>query len=322
MNNIPEKPKSSLPLIARILRNKTIQRMLYPLEVKTRNSPLVSDGAPIIVTDKITSEMLKDFFENRIAGIHVPGYCSKEIAEHTSENILKKELHNWNIRDVKTGYKTSDVEVFGNPFTTAAKDDTSWTNYFAGAEKLASEMRELSYPYQYPIDRFRTEMDEIWPYGMMTGTYKDAKMVPGLVRVMHEKKIEMPEDISLGCHVDDTPILSEKKGKFSVNIYLKPAPKGGNLFVWNTKISGLKDFFSKWYLAKNFFLDSNYMNEELQRSFQAMLPKPTEIKVNQGDLVLINTGRPHAVSHFTGGTRVSLQSFITYKKDQPLRIWA
>jgi hypothetical protein len=94
------------------------------------------------------------------------------------------------------------------------------------------------------------------------------------------------------------------------------------LFVWNTKISGLRETISKWHMVKNFFLESNYLNEEVQKKFQSMLPKPREIKIKQGDLVLINTGRPHAVSGYSGGPRVSIQAFITYKKGKPLQIWA
>jgi hypothetical protein len=319
---IPKKPKSAFPLIVRILRDPAVQFMLYPLEKITRSSVMVADGTEVVKADKLTAALLKDFFENKILAIHIPAYFSPEIAARTSHNILQKQLHNWNIRDVKTGFKESDVDVFGNPFTTASRDDASWINYFSGALDLAGELRALSYSDLYPLDKFRLEMDEIWPQGLMTGTYQGAKMVPGLVRVMHDKATKISSDTSLGCHVDDTPMLSPNGGKFSVNIYLKPAAEGGNLFVWNTKISGLRETISKWHMVKNFFLESNYLNEEVQKKFQSMLPKPREIKIKQGDLVLINTGRPHAVSGYSGGPRVSIQAFITYKKGKPLQIWA
>lgn len=282
---------------------------------------MVSDGAGIVKTDKLDQKLLEDFFENKILAIHIPEFCSKEIAESTSNNALKKEISNWNVRDVKNEYKQSDVDVFGTPFTMAVKDNKSWENYFLGAKKLSDELRSLSYPNQYPLDKFRLEIDEIWPEGMITKTLQGAKMVPGLVRVMHEK-IQKTADIPLNCHVDTTPILLKNKGQFSVNIYLKPAAAGGNLFIWDTKISGLKEFFSKWYVVKNFFMQSNYLDEKIQRSFQSMLPEPKEIRIKQGDLVLINTGRPHAISSFSGGPRVSLQAFITYEKGKPLKIWA
>jgi len=320
--NVPEKPKSALPLIVRVLRNKFVQTILSSLEEKTRNNMMESDGAQIVRTNKLTPELLKDFFENKVLAIHMPGFCPPEIAEHTANNILKKQLHNWNIRDAKTGYKESDVEVFGTPFTDAIRSDSAWNSYFSGAKKLADELHELSAPYQYPLDKFRNEMDELWPEGFTVKTYKGAKMVPGLVRVMHDKPVAQSAEASLGCHVDDTPIISPNHGKFSVNIYLKPAKQGGNLFVWNSKISSLKEFFSRWYLIKNFFLESNYQNEELQKGFQSMLPEPFEIKVAQGDLVLINTGRPHAVSGYSGGPRVSIQAFITYEKGKALQVWA
>jgi hypothetical protein len=318
---IPPKPKSALPLIARILRKEQAVKILSPLEKLTQSNLMVSDNAEIIKTDKLDQKLLTDLFENKILGLHIPGFCSKEIAEFTANNALKKEISNWNVRDVKNEYKQSDVDVFGTPYTMAVKDNKSWENYFSGAKKLSEELRGLSYPNQYPLDKFRLEMDEVWPEGMVTKTLQGAKMVPGLVRVMHEK-IQKTADIPLNCHVDTMPILLKNKGQFSVNIYLKPAAAGGNLFIWNTKISGLKEFFSKWYVVKNFFMQSNYLDEEIQRNFQSMLPEPKEIRIEQGDLVLINTGRPHAISSFSGGPRVSLQAFITYEKGKPLKIWA
>ena len=235
--------------------------------------------------------------------------------------VLFFNVSNWYIGDVKKQYKQSDVEVFGTPFNLAVKNNKSWENYFLGAKKLSDELRDLSHPNQYPLDKFRLEIDEIWPDGMITNTFQGAKMVPGLVRVMHEK-IQKSADIPLSCHVDSVPILLKNKGKFSVNIYLKTPSVGGNLYIWDTKLSGLKEFFSKWYVVNNFFMQSNYLDEEIQRSFQSMLPKPKEIRIEQGDVVLLNTGRPHAITSFSGGPRVSLQAFITYEKDKTLKIWA
>ncbi len=204
---IPKKPKSAFPLIARILRAPAVQSVLYPLEKTTRSSVMAGDGTEVVKADKLSAALLKDFFENKILAIHIPAYCSPKIAARTSHNILQKQLHNWNIRDVKTGFKESDVDVFGNPFTTASRDDASWNNYFSGALDLAGELRALSYPDLYPLDQFRLEMDEFWPQGLMTRIYQGAKMVPGLVRVMHDKATKVSSDTSLGCHVDDTPMF-------------------------------------------------------------------------------------------------------------------
>ena len=45
------------------------------------------------------------------------------------------------------------------------------------------------------------------------------------------------------------------------------------------------------------------------------------IELSDGDLVLLCTGRFHAVEKFEGGDRLSGQCWLSYKRGSPLRIW-
>ena len=46
------------------------------------------------------------------------------------------------------------------------------------------------------------------------------------------------------------------------------------------------------------------------------------IKPECGDLVLINTRRPHATKTFDSGSRVAVASFIGYNPGEPLQFWS
>jgi hypothetical protein len=295
--------------------------LLWPLEKLTAGKTMPSDGTEIVKTDRLTPELLHDCFTNRILAIHLPGFSKPEVCELMSANILKEKLDNWNIYDLKTEYKPSDVNVFGEPFSMANKNNESWQRYFHNAISTSEKLRSMAAPYVSPYDKFRIMVDELWDDGMTVARYKGCKMAPGLVRVMYDNT-ETVTETSLGCHVDSSPLLSNNSGQFSVNVYLKQPECGGHLYLWNPQITTLPKLLDHWHSVKNFFVESNYQNEELQLRFQKLLPPPLKIEINTGDAVMFNTGRPHAVVPFKGGPRVSLQAFLNYKKGRPIAIWA
>ena len=51
------------------------------------------------------------------------------------------------------------------------------------------------------------------------------------------------------------------------------------------------------------------------------LPARRTIELSDGDLVLICTGRFHAVEGFEGGDRLSGQCWVSYRRGSPLRLW-
>ena len=280
-----------------------------------------SDGTGIVRAERLTPELLDDFFNNRILAIHLPNFCKPEVCAVMTENILKEKLDNWNVYDLKTEFKPSDVNVFGEPFNMANKTDEKWRRYFESAIPTSEKLRSMAAPFVSPYDKFRLIVDELWEKGMTVARYKGCKMAPGLVRVMYDNT-EVATDTSLGCHVDSSPLLNNRFGQYSINVYLKQPEIGGHVYIWNPKITNLRTLFSHWHSAKNFFLESNYRNEELQLRFQKLLPPPIKIEIKSGDAVMLNTGRPHAVVPLKGGPRVSLQAFLNYKKGQPIGIWA
>lgn len=318
---VPARPASTVPLIGRIVRTPFMKALLWPTEKMTAGRTMASDGTEIVQTKRLTPELLRDLFTNRILAIQLPGFANPEVCEVMSSNILKQKLKNWNIYDLKTEYKPSDVEVFGEPFSMANKTDESWQRYFDNSIATSENLRGMAAPYVSPYDKFRIMLDELWDHGMTVARYKGRKMTPGLVRVMFDTAKTVTET-SLGCHVDTSPLLSNSFGQFSVNVYLKQAQTGGHLYLWNPKITTLPQAIGHWHSVKNFFVESNYNNEELQLRFQKLLPRPLKIEIKSGDAVIFNTGRPHAVVPFTGGPRVSLQAFLNYKKGRPVEIWA
>ena len=58
-----------------------------------------------------------------------------------------------------------------------------------------------------------------------------------------------------------------------------------------------------------------------QHKFDIFLTVRRTIELSDGDLVLICTGRFHAVEGFEDGDRLSGQCWLSYRRGSPLRLW-
>lgn len=162
-----------------------------------------------------------------------------------------------------------------------------------------------------PLDKLRLELDEIWPTGATVR--KDAQgrsFLAGVTRVMHGPT----RYIDGFMHVDELAPMVENQGTFSANVYLKVPPTGGELAVWPVAVRSRWDFYRHAETLSHL----TAQGEEGQAILRRRFPHPKHIKVTPGDLVVICVQRPHAAQGFPMGTRVSVQSFLSFEKGKPL----
>lgn len=319
MNNIPKRPEKPMSLTAAIVN--LFSKLLTPLERLTENKLLLSDNTKVLKTQFLTHEALHLLFTNQVLAIHIPGYYEQNIANQLAINILKERLSNWNVTDINQQQMDSDFFVYGTPFNTAFKSEELWQKYFNTTNQL-NEFFRRTVPNNSPLDRIKNDIDSNYLHGLKIRKYMRYNMTPGLIRVMYGKQKAEFNTIPYNCHVDNLPMLSKKRGLFSINLYFKTPPLGGELYLWGLKINNLIHVLKNWYFIKNFFLKQSYLNHELQEKIHSCLPSFSKISVQAGDLVIINTSRPHAIGDFEGDPRVSYQAFLNYKKNEPLEIWA
>jgi hypothetical protein len=182
--------------------------------------------------------------------------------------------------------------------------------YAREALRAIRQVRAAFAPYLSPMDKFRLELDEIWPGGVRVDGFNGQNGLIGLVRIMK------PEFLMEGiggrhgvCHVDagiDSPRLSS-------NIYLRVPKSGGELRIWPLKLDA-KTARSPYYTLIKAVTFDRHIQEVLHHN----LPEPFVIRPQEGDLIIIDSARPHAVAGFQEGSRMSIQSFLTYSDKQLL----
>jgi hypothetical protein len=81
---------------------------------------------------------------------------------------------------------------------------------------------------------------------------------------------------------------------------------GGELKVWRLKLDQRTARHPVYQLIMRAGLDSG-----IQEIIHDLLPPPVVIRPKDGDLVIIDATRPHAVGGFSSGRRVTIQSILS-----------
>jgi hypothetical protein len=308
--------------LAEFLFSGGFGKAMSVIEKAFGGGPLKSDGTEIVTADGFTKSLLRDLFERRICALHIPNFCPPEVAANLNAWIMEKsKLENWQVHVFRDGeQKAVDSDVsygIGIPFATAMKSREDFIKYFNDAPALTREMREVSQGFS-PLDRLRLDLDEVWQNGAKIGRYRGLRRGLGLARVMTPGGLYDGVAKTEGVvHVDTLPIAQRGSGRFSANIYLNVPEGGGELAVYSVSPRSIE-------LLRNFALIKHLSNFDAtaQEFIRSKLPPPLIIKPKVGDLILIDTSRPHAVRGFTEGHRATLQCWMDYREGMHLALYS
>lgn len=189
------------------------------------------------------------------------------------------------------------------------------SDYFDSAVSHMRWWRETTQPDQPPplgpLDKLRLELDEVWPEGATVRKNAEGKsFLAGVARVMRGPT----QYVDGFVHVDELAPMVEDRGTFSANVYLKVPPTGGELAIWPVAIKSRWDFYRHAQTLSHLTVQGQEGQALLRRKF----PRPQQIRVLPGDLVVLCVQRPHAAQGFPIGTRISVQSFLTFERGKAL----
>ncbi len=268
------------------------------------NAPAVPvDGAKVIQTKRLTLPHIQKLYDEKICGIHIPQFCDPRLAKLVAKKIIDEiPLNRRNIKGLTRKGHHLDVNYpIGFPKILGMTSKTSEARYFKEAQLTNQRIRDLFEGQLSPLDRLRLELDELWPTGCrVTKTDGKTNLAGAIRRMTPDTLIEgLPEGY---CHIDD-PNRFDKRRYFSACIYLAVPKSGGALNIWNVAYGAQSS-------ANPIIKLCNQKDPEIQRAIQQRLPPPISVQPAPGDLIIFDVGRPHAVTGFSAGNRICLQTFI------------
>ena len=260
---------------------------------KTNNS--------VFVIDKLTEQHIKALISHELQVLRIPNFISQEACRTISQGLKS------------TGYKDylnapSVGRIGMSYFETGLKPDII-DLYFSTAIENINVLRKSCYPYPCPIDTLRCILDETWNAGCYLQTLYGKKMFVGLSRSLESGVSLLAHHDMFGRHAPDTSEANSLISQFGINVYIDVPEIGGELAMWMNEISD-EEFLK---------LRGNFYGVPLE-----LLGDPDfKVKPKNGDLILFNARKMHAVLAGKGVDRLTISAFFGYRGDQnPLTVWS
>ncbi len=261
---------------------------------------------------QITPDILAEMFNQDLLAIRVPHYIGTTLCDELSQWFIQaKDLEcyhhdimiNGNINYIDYGVDRLGVSynvTFGK-----GEHSAEYKRYYDTALSTIHEIRKACQDRLSPIDKFRLEMDENWVHGARIACFDKKNMTLGIGRVMNRpEKSHMTE---IQPHIDLLPPnIPDIIGQYSANIYLSLPTLGGELELWDVPSIPADEVL----LMQS---DHDWRSEH---------PDSILITPTKGELILINTRRPHAIRSFSSGNRVTQQCFVGVKQDRSIVLWS
>jgi hypothetical protein len=313
-----------IPMLSRLVANIRPTVLVTNLStcIDTRQR-LRADGSAVAVATRLSEDLLRGLFENRYCAVHIKNFCPRETCRQLSEWMTTefKFSKAWE-PEVREGFMESDMYYgIGLPSNFMFSSREACRNYFTQVLPTIQKIRAAAKSGIAPPDQLRLELDEVWPDGATIETLYGRKMFVGLARLMKPEWMVKGAEAEGIIHTDSSPLLNGKRGGFSANIYVKVPATGGELCVWNIAPRWLDLLRSSRFfnLLEQVFLNDGKIAAR-QQALRELLPQPIKLQPEEGDLIIINSGRPHAVRGFNDGYRATFQTFILYMAGKPLKL--
>lgn len=263
----------------------------------------------ILLADRLDSEVLESVASGDVAICVVRGFVPNDVCTAVSRHAASSPSVRYEHEVVEGGevrYKYYGVDRIGEPLNlTFARHDgpKAQERYFSSASRALSDQRQAIRPLLSPIDQLRLELDEVWPLGAKLARVGGRRASAGIIRVMRAEHSSLSQNAP---HFDQLPDwVLQLDWQLAANCYTKMPSRGGALTLWP---------------------ETRMANEELYRRGQnepcSTSSEPVSYTPERGDLVLINSRNSHAVTSFSSGLRISVQSFVGRLPDGSLALWS
>lgn len=262
------------------------------------------------IATQLNYSSIAALIDKRIVAIKKGNYFDVDKARNFSAAIVASSAReNYRMSDALGRLQNSNVDRIGIPLSELYQlmldpHSSDQNEIFSDFKYLAIEhldfVRRIAYPSSPPIDLVRLSLDEAWPLGATWGSFGVIRPHIGIVRIMQANSVACapPEP-----HIDRLPPqIFPFAAQLSAIVYLQVPESGGEIEIW--------------------FDAGNETGETTPVSARHRMPSPITIHPDIGDLIVINTGMPHAVRGFTVGTRIVQTCFVGVSKLRPLLLWS
>jgi hypothetical protein len=261
----------------------------------------LSEADRVLVDSTLNYASLLKLIEQQTLVLRIPGFITDEACR-----IISKGLQSTGYSDYLNAPSVGRIGM--SYFETGLKQEIV-DRYFATALENIDILRKACYPYSCPIDTLRCMLDEVWPAGCGLQTLYGKKMFVGLSRCMQPGVPLLAHHDMFGRHAPGTPEASSLISQFGFNVYVDVPETGGELAMWMEEISD------------EAFLERRGKHYGIP--LEILPPPDFKVKPVNGDLILFNARKIHAVMPGFGCNRITLSGFLGNRgRRERLTVWS
>jgi hypothetical protein len=254
---------------------------------------------------KLSYQSLRDLCDGKILALRIPGYYEKSACRQILSRLAAEE-------ELTQKYDNApelDIYRLGMSFFETRFNKDLVDQYFSLSDRFNTSVEQICFPYLSPLQRLVNDLEHVWPSGAKIQQLHNKAMMPGLVRIFLENQTFPPHQDMLSRDYPDLPPHEHPLSQLAVNIYLKNFEEGGELELWDYAPDD--EEVQQLYTGTHDFID------------RAKIPVPgIKLRPAEGELILAQCTKLHAVSPGRGGKRVAFSCFSAYRgEDQPLTYW-
>jgi 2OG-Fe(II) oxygenase superfamily len=257
----------------------------------------------ILLRHELREEDLRELIADRALAIRIENYYPVDRCERVADLLVNSPLFGMYVNATAIGR-------VGQAFFESQANEQSRRRYEEDAIKWIRELRRLCSPDLTPIDKFRLELDEAWAAGARVAALNAKKMFVGLARHFGQGSEAEPHQDVFAWDAPGSPEAAALAGQLAMNVYLSLPRSGGELTLWDMRLS-----------------QEEYETRRIPNSYgvrrDTLGPPAAAIRPKQGELILFNAGRVHAVEKVEVGSRATWTCFVGFgQADQPLVLWS
>jgi hypothetical protein len=255
----------------------------------------------VLTAESLTQESLLALIDREVLVLRIPKFIDAQACQTIATGLRSHGYSDY--------LNAPMVGRIGMSFFETARKQEIIEHYFDTAIDSIKILRKACYPYPCPIDTFRCEMDEQWHAGCNLQNLYDRKMFVGLSRCMQPGSPLLAHHDMFGRHAPDTPEANSLISQFGVNVYVNVPEEGAELAIWMDEISDAE------------FLERR--GNQYGMSIEPLRAPDLKVKPENGDLILFNARKLHAVLAGSGCDRLTLSAFFGYRgRNSPLTVWS
>jgi hypothetical protein len=274
------------------------------------------EGRLIEVEKNISLDLIDAILapDSQVLAIRVSNYIPKYLCEKFAASIEQ------NASSVLSSYAsvpTLPVTKTGIMFGEASMKPELIGDYFDTAARTEATLREHFAPYVSPIDKLRTDLDQVWPGGAQVARIHGKRMLSGIVR-------STADGGDIPAHQDNITeeypdVDWQPSHELVSNVYLS-MPGGGELEIYDFS-PAYADTAMATYDGDRFSQTNELLTEDHQRDLAS---KSSVVMTPQvGDLILFSGRNVHRVHPVRSGARMTTCFHIgVLDRDRPLQCWA